>query len=166
MSCKEIKIRKGQHYTRNIRKFGIGRNFSIRRLVIFKPSCRYTLHYPDYLDINKLFGFTEGFNPHKNSIRVGWRYNKQQDCIDLFHYQYKNGKRDKEFLCSVDLDTPIEISIEAKGHIYLTKVERRGLYVEKLSGRSKRSWIHFYLYVYFGGNMTAPNDMEIHICKL
>ena len=166
MSCKEVKIQEGHHSTRRLFKFGLGLNFNMRRLVIFKPSCDYSLPYPDYLDINKLFGFSDGFNHHKDSIRVGWRNNRVQQKIDLFHYQYIDGKRVKEFLCGVGYDVPIEISIEAKKSYHVTTVKGLDLHIEKLSGRRRRHWFHYFLYLYFGGNLVAPKDMEVHICKL
>jgi hypothetical protein len=166
MGCKTVTIKEGHHSTRRLFKFGIGRNFDMGRLVIFSKECDYSLPYPDYLDINKLFGFSDGFNHHKNSIRVGWRNNRVQQQIDLFHYQYIDGKRKTEFLCSVPYETPVSIYISAKKKYHITKVIGRDLHIEKLSGRKKRHWFHYFLYLYFGGNLVAPKDMDVSICKL
>ena len=167
MSCKTIKIKEGHHLTKRLFKFRIGRSLKLKRRIIFDESCRYRLPSPDNLDINKLFGFSEGFNHHKNSIRIGWIYYSEYDCIGLFIYQYIDGKRKTLPIANaVQFNQPIDIQITSHKDIYyITVINLKQKFEHKVK-RNSNHWFHYFLYVYFGGNLVAPKDMEIQICKL
>jgi len=63
--------------------------------------------------INKLYGFGN-IDIHENSDRIGWRPAKEKGYIDLFYYDYRDGKRTIEKYktiktlryFSVDVKTP------------------------------------------------------------
>ena len=91
--------------TYTIRK---GRNYSGYR---FKPfynfkGCllEFTLHDSCKVKtegIQKIFGLGD-FDQHKNSLRVGFRYNKSEDKFDIFYYGYKNGRLLVDFLFKIE----------------------------------------------------------------
>lgn len=86
----------------------------------FTASCRYEVKSnegkpPEEHRINKLYGV--GFidfsawlkwKPmhHIDSVRIGWRYNKPLDKVEVLIYTYVNGKRDWKHLtyCTIGLD--------------------------------------------------------------
>ena len=80
-------------------------------------------------------------NHHKNSIRIGWRYNVFNDNIDLFTYEYNKGKRTIIYMKSVKIGTPCDVSISS----------------------SKVYWFGKYLFPYFGGKAPAPHTIKISV---
>ena len=94
MSEKLYRIKKGQHYAR---PFSLGFHwdrdrFSYSAVISTLNTYDYVPNSPKSEQINKLFGFSEGFARHRNEFRLGWRYNKE-GTADLFCYFYKNGIR-------------------------------------------------------------------------
>lgn len=133
----------------------------------FWNNCRYHIEGEDMGDINKLCGFTMGL-VHKNSFRIGWRYNVKNDNIDLFFYSYENGNRRFAYLCSVDFMYPAKISMELEYSYYL-KCYEVTIFVDdkkfKFFDVDIRHGLHisYPLSIYFGGNRTAPHDMNIDL---
>lgn len=137
----------------------------------FSANCLYRL--PEgYDQVNKLFGFSEGFH-HWNSARIGWR------CIDgakieLLAYCYVDGERIIKPLLSCKPNTWIFCNIQNQDTKYVFKVFNAK---EKLASVSveKRRKMTFYslfklfiynLYPYFGGKFPAPRDMNIYMISL
>src|SRR6478735_401095 len=98
-------ITKGKHYCSPlIFDLYLNKFPSLYRKVTFNTDCEYNLvGSPDTMegddfDVNKLIGF--GFLNFRNivphhwdSVRVGWDWNQEHKCIDLFAYCYIEGKR-------------------------------------------------------------------------
>jgi hypothetical protein len=131
----------------------------------------------DQSDINKLFGVSYGHH-HNQSDRIGWRYNKKTDLIDLFLYSYENSKRIKTYLTSVTVgyyDTYI---------INLDVMENNGYrntnvsIYKTLYGMTAKIFSLSYMYkhthtkygyslgLYFGGNQKAPKTIKMDIEKI
>ena len=135
--------------------------------VRFWNNCRYHIEGEDMYDINKLCGFTMG-TVHKNSFRIGWRYNEKEDNIELFYYSYVNGERFFSYLCSVDFMFPTHIymsfqySDSLKGCETVIRVDD-GEYKFFDIALNHRLRFSYPLSIYFGGDKTAPNDMIIEM---
>ncbi|TGE29782.1 hypothetical protein [Hymenobacter metallicola] len=154
---------------------------SISRYVTFGESCRYTLPQYNSLDVNKLFGLSFGFFAvHENSARFGWRWNEQDQCIDLLAYCYVNGRRNwneqMEFplVAQVKLGQKVRLTIEkcfqwSSGSSlpkYAFLAEDDGLIgcirvVDTISV-PRYGLTHS---LYFGGSQPAPHDIHIEIEK-
>ena len=137
---KSIIIHKGEHGQRGLKNPICG---NVRtKSIIFETSCRYFPSSEDIWDIHKVFGVAV-FNPlysfrtaknkhwyetHKwQSVRLGFRYNKNNDLIELFLYSYINGGRFTKYLCSVDFFE----RFEATTYIYKNAM---GVIVRKSDG--------------------------------
>ena len=105
--------------TYTIRK---GKNYSGYR---FKPfynfkGCllEFTLHDSCKVEtdgIQKIFGVGD-LNHHKNSFRVGFRYNEILDDFDIFYYCYVNGSLFRNYILSVKANEKKQVEIpEWKG---------------------------------------------------
>jgi hypothetical protein len=155
-------IPKGAHYSNQS---------TVHQLIIdemqfkvqFDSSAVYTTISPEnQYDINKLWGFTEGTDNHLNSARLGWGYNENK--LKLYGYAYANGLRNSVEICSVELNTPIDCNIKIS----------EGLYLFTVNGKTKSlprsvigtNTVGYQLYPYFGGDETAPHDIQILIKTL
>jgi hypothetical protein len=172
---KNFKIGKGKHSSSHGLHFG----FTMKRKITFKAildeSCLYTIPDNDKYDENKLFGFSSSWNHMIQSARIGWR------CMDgksfeIVTYSHNDGKIDfndikllgtvlpnQPFICSI-VEPPyykgdpkayyvFTFRIEGDSNISFTKNENTKSYFP----------FQYYLFPYFGGNKTAPHDMNIKI---
>lgn len=138
----------------------------ISRMVQFDYDCRYDLKSLDQLDINKLFGVGFFPNHHRNSARVGWRYNRETERIDLFTYVYHNGRRLYEYLCDVKLGETFRATITLEGKGYGFIIQRENKTAVHRFVRGNPSFIGYKLGAWFGGNRPAPHKMHIWISPL
>lgn len=133
-------------------------------VVNFDSTCAYELGGYDQFDINKLVGFSSGFDHHMDSARFGWRYSNSK--IELIAYCYVNNRRICESICKIELNKNTLISIEDIGDFYdfkvITHVNRFHKRISKntRSGKFKKG---LKLWPYFGGNQTAPHDIQIKL---
>ena len=133
-------------------------------LVEFDGSCRYELPKEDQEDINKLFGFSLGFNHHKDSARFGWFYKKDQ--IHLYSYTYSNSKRSYEFITKLELNKIYSLSIFSFNNEFEFSVSYGGeLIAIKKVKNNKPFSIGYKLWPYFGGNNPAPHDIKISLTE-
>ena len=134
------KIKKGNHYSGWRFKFFFKQS-DINLKVKFYDSCWYDIHHWGN-HINKLYGIGD-FNIHKNSDRIGWRPNEKVGYIDLFFYDYRDGKR---FIAKRTFIKTLKYH-----EIHLITPEYK-------FGRHS--------FFYYGGKPTAPNDMVCDIVFL
>jgi hypothetical protein len=158
-------IYKGMHYCLNFLNFKpycFKQAHSLSYEVVFTDSCKYDIG-SDQSDINKLFGFSYGFHHHQ-SDRIGWRWNPSLNKIELLLYSYEQKVRRSFKLTEVALNTLNIIELE----VYLN-----GLY-RHISIKINNETYAFCLLqdpvywgytlgLYFGGNRTAPHNMNILI---
>lgn len=160
-------IKKGTHYARPLQLFKklLGIRFCRERemtcVVRFDKSCKYKI-YQDQSDINKLFGFSLGMH-HKNSIRVGWRW--LNGNLELCSYIYENGVRLKEkVLCNCDFvrEYKIDVHLVVVDGMYRVYIYVNGTMKHRQHLATKvKKYVSYPLSLYFGGNCTAPHDMNI-----
>jgi hypothetical protein len=108
--------------------------------------------------INKLYGIVFGFDPHYRSARIGWRYNKFSDRIELFSYVYVNGKREHKFLCRVKRYEPVQCFV---GPSFVSAMNAGGTFTNHYA--TLDAAIMFKLFPYFGGKKTSERDLQIFI---
>lgn len=128
--------------------------------VLFDSTAIYTTQLRENQgDINKLYGFSDcsSFH-HSNSARFGWRYHKKG--LELFAYTYAGGKRSFVSMGSINVNQKYTCTIVAKKGKYVFYLNNSQ---ETLMERGCNSGLQFRLYPYFGGNETAPHNMNIWI---
>ena len=151
-------IKKGTHKSWQWPELILNRDI-IRYIVRFDDSCRYNIG-KDQGDINKLFGVGYFPHHHKNSVRIGWNYHPETDKIRLYAYWYINGVRDWLYMDSVNIGDYVYASI----HI------NRGTHKIDIQGKRfvivRKGSLGYLLGPYFGGNQTAPHNINLEITRL
>jgi len=158
-------IKKGTHSPFRLPRLLFGGR-KLAYTVVFKNSCRYEIG-SDQSDINKLFGIGYFPHHHRNSVRFGWVYNpSKNDTMEIYAYWYKDGERFSEFLCDVPINSPVYYEIEKEYAVNFGWYFRlRVVFDKKKIGGAivtvKPQSVGYLLRPYFGGNQTAPHNMEI-----
>lgn len=158
-------VLKGKHRAKPL-KFGIYWNKTIlEREVIFNDTCKYFLLGEDMADTNKLFGmgFLWGLH-HTDSARFGWLYDSASDKIKLVAYSYVAKERIMKDICLAPFNTKItcKLSLENSKYCFTVYWNSSPLYIEKIPYSHKKK-LAYYLQLYFGGNQTAPHDINVDI---
>jgi hypothetical protein len=183
-----IKIKKGKHASNQW--FGLTFKKSFSYLFDFNFAFYY-LEGEDRFDWNKLFGVTGCILPrfrlleanderlnycdfkvkliskylcffmayHWNSCRIGWRYMETNvGNFQVTPYVYLQGYRIYNYgITNVPNGNEIDLSITKTYANYLINIEGQPL----INIPSKNSNLGITLPCYFGGNKTAPRDLEI-----
>lgn len=167
-------IKKGTHAPFRLPKL-LFKPQALRYKVEFTESCRYRFGTDDDADVNKLFGIafiTWGsfwfviknlFNGkvkslhHYNSIRRGWRPDMLSGRIEMIDYRYVNGERIIQYSYSIDVNQKYSVSLKKVADLWL---------LDGVLYNAPKTWLCYELHPYFGGNRTAPHDMEIKMKKL
>lgn len=139
----------------------------------FDASAQYTTMLEgNQADVNKLFGFTEGWRPHKNSARIGWNYIPKTDASDvervqLWAYTYSQGVRHIEFLGAYPIGEKIRCRIELRGGGYRCTAATEQQWEVQTMPRAKRAKyiFGFRLFPYFGGDEPAPHEVRIKLLR-
>lgn len=141
------------------------------RRVMFSKQCTYKLS-ENYDQVNKLFGFSEGFH-HWNSARFGWRC-VDGETIEILAYCYVNGERIIKPMMKCKADSWIFCNLQNKKDKYVFRtldIKNNGfvVYINKSTKRSFYTLFKVFIYKlfpYFGGKIPAPQDMKIFMVKL
>jgi hypothetical protein len=122
--------------------------------------------YNHAYDVNKLYGFSEGFSNQYNSARIGWRWFDGE--LQLFAYVYVKGvllrdpvSYDPPFIKSVEIGKEINCSIAISGGTYIFTVD--GVTVNTPRGTTSGKFSGYQQYPYFGGSLTAPHLINVYI---
>jgi hypothetical protein len=156
-----FKIKKGNHRSYNIPKITLKKNLFFNFSFLSNPSY-ITENKQNQDDINKIFGISDSFHHHCNSIRIGWNYNIKLDKNILYIYYYINGERKFIKLDNIYLEENREYNgfIEIYKNYYFIKIEDKYYKIER-----KSKWIgpRYFLYPYFGGQETTKKEIQIQI---
>ena len=126
----------------------------------FSASC---LYVPKNDDINKLYGFTDCNSLiHENSVRFGWRVNSDER-IEIFAYYYVDSHLNYKSMGFTGPNMVNHYEIWAKDGTYWFRFNSE--IFETLRVKNCVKGIRFRAFPYFGGNETAPHDMEIEILE-
>lgn len=150
-------ITKGNYCTSSLH-FGITFKTAVTKTVRFSPSCS---HYVSD-DINKLFGLSDGFQIHKDSIRIGWR--GEGDKISLWLYAYSGGERYMSRILDI-LPTEVftaTVSVDPLHYGVVIKTAH-GINKEFYPRESKWWGPRVFLRPYFGGDLPARETIEIDL---
>lgn len=128
----------------------------------FDQTARYNLNNNDQYDINKLMGFSEANSlHHDNSARFGWRYNIENDNIEIFSYIYREGELSYNKLSEVAINETIEYQINLFDNEYEFVIN--GFSYREDRRINQEVGIYYRLFPYFGGDEVAPHDINIYI---
>lgn len=155
---KEYLIKKGRHRSTFCWRPTTQNNFTF--YFSFDDTAKYILEKYNQPAINKLVGFSDGtIFHHKNSFRIGWNYNIQTDCIDIYSYIYKDSVRSEFHIGSVNINAKYEIKVRCTNESYIVKFNRN-LYSFERSQEIKWGYKNI-LWPYFGGIRKAPHNIKI-----
>ncbi len=144
------------------------------RRITFTKESEYILNDEDQEDINKLFGFTEGFKWGKkengsygfvNSCRIGWRYSPRTNKHEILSFVERDGEFITETLGFVNVDEPVIIKMEVSSwfiRFHVNNVHKHSIIRHNPLSKT----LGFMLGFYFGGNQKAPKDITVNIEKL
>ena len=157
-------IKKGAHAPMRIPRLLIGPSM-IGYRVTFTESCRYDIG-PEQADVNKLFGVGYFPHHHKNSVRFGWRY--AHGLIEILSYWYLNGDRYWDVITSVEIGKPYvyKIHILRDWHTLTVSEGLNDFKAKTLNVPVGGKNFGYLLSTYFGGNLTAPHDINIKLERL
>ena len=155
-------IQQGAHYCDQSTIKSV-RTSEMKFAVKFDESAQYTTVIANnQYDINKLYGFSEGFDNQYNSARIGWNW--YDNALHLHAYVYNKGVRMYEEIKTVAIGANIQCSIKVSGSSYIFTVD--GVQVTMPRGLSTNSASGYQQYPYFGGDETAPHKITILIQNL
>lgn len=158
---KTYTIKKGHHSSASsFRKFD---SDALKFKAIFDESAIYEAASAiNQHDIHKLYGFSDcGTSHHKNSARFGWRW--YNDSLEIHAYTYAFGKRQTpEFITTVSINEPHNYLIQISGDKYIFSVDEKTVEVPRGCSGSPSG---YYLNPYFGGDETAPHDVNIKVSE-
>ena len=155
------KIKKGRHKSRYIPKICWKKEFTFNIQFLSPP--QYISRYShNQEDINKIYGFSDSWNHHNHSLRIGWYYDRGNDINHLVIYSYVDKVVIIKSLGTFDYLDKIKIGIEVnKGYyiIYRYDTGRIELLIRKSSWWGPR----YMLFPYFGGQEKANKNYLIKI---
>jgi hypothetical protein len=130
--------------------------------VIFNKSCTYDIG-DDQSDWNKLIGFSDCNDcHHENSVRIGWRW--YQGKMQVCGYYYNNGERCWTEAIDVALHSEIYCGLRLEPDHYIVVIEDQVMIIPRTN--SCETGVYYKLFPYFGGNRTAPHNINILIQEL
>ena len=128
--------------------------------VQFDSSAIYTSVDPvNQYDINKLYGFTEGQDPHLNSARIGWAFNDGK--LRLYAYAYNNQQRLSQEIGTVNIGETINCAIKLDSLNYIFNVNEKQVKLRRAQAGVTAQG--YRLFPYFGGDEVAPHPIRIMI---
>lgn len=153
-------IKKGEHWSTY--KQSSLHTETLNFSVIFDETAIYQCKTEEnQYDTNKLLGFS-GCNSfhHDNSARFGWRW--VDDQLNISAYCYIDGERIVKPIGSVPLNEPVNYKLTATKEKYIFELEGFDK-MEIKRGGDCNIGLYYMLYPYFGGDETAPHDINIKI---
>lgn len=148
-----MKIKKGTHKPFRLPELVLKN--TIKGFVLFNGDFSYKIDKQE--DTNKLFGFSDGWHHHQDSIRLGWRY--YNDELEIMTITYSNGKRNIKHLTYIESNTTYSFSIQIKGNEYIVNFGSSETIINRTS---KWVFLRYVLKPYFGGSTKAPKDFKFN----
>jgi hypothetical protein len=149
----KFQIKKDQH-TSNNRCIRFPKNGQITFNFHVNPTWLYDEKAPGFqTGWNKLIGISEGFSQHKHSVRIGWRC--IENTIYMCSYCYIDGERKISDMVEVPMGWNSG-SVRITDNSYIVVINNQIIAFEK----SNSSLFKIMMYPYFGGNSTAPHNIQ------
>lgn len=141
--------------------------------VIFDETAIYETTDPNnQADVNKLFGFADCNSNHiDNSVRFGWRW--YQSELQILGFTHTDGEINILEIASVELNKSYRYELYLDEERYFFKVSdpkndvfTQGVISMPRSNEVCEVGFYYRLWPYFGGNETAPHDINIHMRRV
>ena len=164
-SCTKIKdnyktftIKKGKH--RSTYALNYSKDTAFGWNVIFDSSAIYTtVDSLNQYDVNKLIGWSDCGEGHlEYSIRFGWRW--LNNNLEIHWFKHENGEFSFDKICDVNLCDTHSYDLTIYRWDYKLCVDNTCVLVPRNCVKRKKKYM---LYPYFGGNESAPHDINICI---
>lgn len=162
------RIPAGKHRARPFRPWLWWRRTHFGWIVKFDESCRYDLGTDDQFDTNKLVGIGYLWHHHKDSARFGWRYDADNDMIEISAYCYLSGRRIIKSVgfCKIGEQYGIELYVSKWAYYFSLIQSDTGTIGETEIMHAHNKRLQYRLAPYFGGTSLAPHDIKIEINKV
>ncbi len=141
--------------------------------IILNDDCNYVIREKDgkvsrdQYDWNKLCGvYFSLFNTRKDAAMIGWRYNIENDNIELSPYYHISKSRDMfPTLITAKRGEPIEIKLnmDYKSKTYEWAINVNGKTAEHEMPFTHNNNFCSLINFYFGGNQEAPQKVSAQI---
>ena len=150
-------IKKGCHISNFFPKLTF--SSKIKGFVTFEGDFSYEIEKQK--DTNKLIGLSDSWSHHKDSIRIGWRWNKKNECVELMSILYSGGNREIKplLLLSKEKDATISYEIEILPKNYKITINGGEYLIDR---KSTWNFLRVKLQPYFGGTTVAPKDFSFN----
>jgi hypothetical protein len=149
-----LRILKGNHKNFRLPKLTIGSK--INGTVTFLGDFSYKIE--KQYDTNKVIGLSDNWNHLKDSVRIGWRWYKDElQVMSLIHSQ---GEIKISYLTTVKENKEYNFTILIKKNSYIIIFDNKKFEFER---KSRWKFLRYYLFVYFGGKTKAPKDFKFKI---
>jgi|GEM_PF-5486713 len=116
--------------------------------------------YDGNSDTNKLIGLSDNLHHHIDSIRIGWRWNKKENKLEIMGICYNNFNREIRHLCFVESDKIVNFEINIYKYSYRIDVDGSTHFFTR---GSNWGFIRYYLFPFFGGKEKSPKEFKISI---
>lgn len=155
-------IKKGYHYA-NASAYQPVETNEMKFFVKFDSTAIYQSGTKEnQFDINKLYGFSDNnAGHHQYSARIGWSWT--EGTLHLYAYVYNGGVVVSKPLTTIPIGAETYCSIKVVPQGYLFTVNEVSEQLPRLSTTVQAKG--YQLYPYFGGNESAPHDVNIWIKK-
>jgi len=161
---KTYTIEKDKHYSNGYTtRVNTLSSYHIDFIVKFDETAIYkTTLKSNQADINKLYGFTDcNALIHECSARFGWVWNDARQKLECWTYVYSNSKSHYKFIGDINFGEEMSYSIYCVDDHY--NFNFNGNLITMPRGCNQKATVRFYVYPYFGGDETAPHQINIRI---
>ncbi len=151
-------IKKGRHRC-NILLPKITRKTKFEGYFKFKGDVSYNIGRKQ-TDSNKIFGLSDNWHHHWDSIRIGWGWNSVLKIIDIVVISYVDEKREIKVITRVNSGELVDFEInitDSEYQLIINGIEH------KVNRTSCWSLPRYLLLPYFGGEVKAPKDFNIEL---
>jgi len=131
----------------------------------FTENSKYNLGTSDQYDWNKLDGFKLDLNSvPNNSAMIAWRYNIVDNVFEIGPYFNNYGLvfPDNNQIIKVGVNEVFGYNVKLSGKVATISITKGNVTVSKVK-ELKSAFIFTRVSLWFGGNRTAPNKIEVFI---
>lgn len=160
---KHFKIKKGNHYCNPTIPI-LTLKHEISGVICFQD-INYDIDRNYIKDTNKIIGLSNNWNHHKDSVRIGWRKNiddesEYSNAIEIMVTYYENGKRTIIPLTTTKPTAIDSYKIKITENSYVVRYNEAEV---SIPINKKQFPIHYVCKPFFGGDAVAPKDFNFEI---
>lgn len=111
-------------------------------------------------DTNKIVGLSDNWYHHKDSVRLGWRFDSSRREIEIMTITYKKGIRFINHLCYCKDNEDYEYEIRINKGYYIYRFDTNISIVKRLS---KWKFFRYTLFPFFGGREASPKNIYVKL---